>query len=113
MQVSNSKTGQKAQRIASNYMRTVSHFLSAILGAPLLILIWLYRKVLSPLLGPSCRYQPSCSAYAAEAMKLYGPFKGFWLSIKRIGSCHPWGGHGWDPVPGSDLEKELKEKNII
>ncbi|MET1169743.1 MAG: membrane protein insertion efficiency factor YidD, partial [Flavobacteriales bacterium] len=46
-------------------------------------------------------------------VKIHGPFKGFCMSIKRIGSCHPWGGKGWDPVPGSALEKELKEKNII
>jgi putative membrane protein insertion efficiency factor len=83
-----------------------------ILGAPLLIIIWLYRKVISPIFGPSCRYQPTCSAYAAEAVAIHGPFKGFWMSVRRIASCHPWGGNGWDPVPGSDLENELKKRNI-
>jgi len=55
--------------------------------------------VISPYLPPSCRYTPTCSAYGIEALKKYGPFKGSWLTIKRIASCHPWGGHGYDPVP--------------
>ena len=84
-----------------------------LLASPLLALIWLYRKIFSRLLGPSGRYQPTGSVYAAEAVKIHGPFKGFLMSVKRISSCHPWGGHGWDPVPGSALEKELKDKNIL
>ncbi len=87
-------------------------YLQWLLGSPLLLLIWLYRKLISPLLGASCRFTPTCSAYAQEAVQLHGPFKGFVLAVKRIGSCHPWGGHGWDPVPGSPLEQELREKNI-
>jgi putative membrane protein insertion efficiency factor len=87
--------------------------LQNILGLPFILLIWFYRVFLSALFGPSCRYQPTCSAYASEAMKLHGPFKGFWLSIRRISSCHPWGGSGWDPVPGSPLEEELEQKNLI
>ncbi|MDA8571421.1 membrane protein insertion efficiency factor YidD [Schleiferiaceae bacterium] len=83
--------------------------LSNIFGFPLLLIIWVYRKFISPLTGASCRYTPTCSAYAQEAVKLHGPFKGFALSIKRIASCHPWGGHGWDPVPDSDLEQQLKD----
>jgi len=51
------------------------------------------------MLGQNCRYDPTCSQYSIEALKKYGAFKGGWLSIKRIGSCHPWGGHGHDPVP--------------
>ncbi|MFI5218052.1 MAG: membrane protein insertion efficiency factor YidD [Bacteroidia bacterium] len=47
----------------------------------------------------SCRYDPSCSAYATEALQKHGVLKGLWLTIKRISSCHPWGGHGYDPVP--------------
>ncbi len=46
-----------------------------------------------------CRYEPSCSNYALEALEVHGFFKGSWLSIRRLGRCHPWGGHGWDPVP--------------
>lgn len=70
-----------------------------ILGAPLAALVLLYRYAISPLTPPSCRYTPTCSAYALEALKIWGPFKGTWLAAKRIASCHPWGGHGHDPVP--------------
>jgi uncharacterized protein len=62
-------------------------------------LIKVYQYSISPLLGPSCRYEPSCSQYSIEALKKHGILKGMYLSIKRIGSCHPWGGHGHDPVP--------------
>ncbi|UZO80594.1 membrane protein insertion efficiency factor YidD [Aquimarina sp. ERC-38] len=58
-----------------------------------------YQRFLSPLLPPSCRYQPTCSQYTLEALQKHGLFKGGWLSIKRIASCMPWGGHGHDPVP--------------
>ena len=71
----------------------------SIISALLLGLIRLYQLLLSPLLGASCRYTPTCSAYAAEAIKKWGPWKGGWLSLKRIGSCRPGGGSGWDPVP--------------
>jgi uncharacterized protein len=53
----------------------------------------------SLILPPTCRYQPSCSAYAIEAISRYGAAKGGWLAAKRIMQCHPWGGHGFDPVP--------------
>ncbi|MFN4122619.1 MAG: membrane protein insertion efficiency factor YidD [Flavobacteriales bacterium] len=58
-----------------------------------------YKAVISPVLPMSCRYYPTCSEYGIEALRKYGPWKGGWLTIKRIGSCHPWGGHGHDPVP--------------
>ncbi|NBU70878.1 MAG: membrane protein insertion efficiency factor YidD [Bacteroidetes bacterium] len=64
-----------------------------------LALIWLYQRLFSPLLPASCRYHPTCSAYGMEAIRRYGAFKGGWLTLKRIGRCHPWGGHGHDPVP--------------
>lgn len=62
-------------------------------------LIKLYQYSISPLLGPGCRYTPSCSAYGIEALKKYGIIKGTYLTVKRFASCHPWGGHGHDPLP--------------
>jgi uncharacterized protein len=62
-------------------------------------LIRVYQLVLSPLLGTNCRYHPSCSEYAREAVLLHGPLRGTWLALRRMGRCHPWGGHGHDPVP--------------
>ncbi|RYY30728.1 MAG: membrane protein insertion efficiency factor YidD [Chitinophagaceae bacterium] len=70
-----------------------------ILSYPFIALIKIYQWVISPLLGPQCRYTPTCSNYALQAFQKYGLFKGFWLSVKRISRCHPWGGHGEDPVP--------------
>lgn len=64
-----------------------------------IFLVRFYQVVVSPLKPPSCRYTPTCSQYALEALKKYGAFKGGWLAIKRISSCHPWGGSGYDPVP--------------
>ncbi len=61
--------------------------------------ITVYRLLLSPFLPPSCRHLPSCSDYAQEAITRNGPWKGFWLALSRILRCHPWGTHGYDPVP--------------
>ncbi|NOU59839.1 membrane protein insertion efficiency factor YidD [Marinifilum caeruleilacunae] len=58
-----------------------------------------YQYFISPLTPSACRYTPTCSSYAIQALKKHGPFKGSYLAIKRIFSCHPWGGHGHDPVP--------------
>ena len=58
-----------------------------------------YRMVLSPWIGHGCRYQPTCSAYALEALSRHGGIKGGWLALRRIGRCHPWGGSGVDNVP--------------
>ncbi|MEP7169664.1 MAG: membrane protein insertion efficiency factor YidD [Bacteroidota bacterium] len=65
----------------------------------LIQIIKFYKNAISPLMMRSCRYTPSCSAYGIEALQKHGPLKGSWLTIKRIFSCHPWGGHGYDPVP--------------
>lgn len=62
-------------------------------------IIKLYRIFLSPILPPSCRYTPTCSEYGIQAITKYGPFKGGWLTLKRISRCHPLGGSGYDPVP--------------
>ena len=69
------------------------------LGSILIIPIKVYQILISPLLGPSCRFTPTCSQYAVEAIQKYGPIKGSWLAFKRIIKCHPWGGCGHDPVP--------------
>lgn len=66
---------------------------------PFLFLIKVYQTLISPLLPATCRYQPTCSHYSKEALQKHGLFKGGWLAIKRILSCHPWGGSGYDPVP--------------
>ena len=70
-----------------------------ILIYPIILLIKGYQSFLSPLLPPSCRYQPTCSQYTLEALKKHGLFKGGWLGVKRISKCHPWGGSGYDPIP--------------
>jgi uncharacterized protein len=62
-------------------------------------LIRLYQLFLSPLVGPTCRYLPSCSDYAAEAIARHGALTGSWLALRRLLRCHPWGGSGYDPVP--------------
>jgi putative membrane protein insertion efficiency factor len=64
-----------------------------------LALIRFYQVAISPLKPPSCRFTPTCSQYAIEAIKKHGPFKGLYLAIRRILRCHPWGGSGYDPVP--------------
>lgn len=65
----------------------------------LLLVIKVYQSVISPWIPASCRYTPTCSAYAKEAIEKHGSIKGLVLTIKRIGTCHPWGGSGYDPVP--------------
>jgi putative membrane protein insertion efficiency factor len=67
----------------------------------LLALIGVYRLALSPWLGRRCRYEPTCSAYAAGAIELHGAFRGLRLAVRRLARCHPWGGMGYDPVPAA------------
>ena len=74
----------------------------------MLFLINIYRWFLSPLLGSNCRYYPSCSQYAHDAIRTHGVTRGSWLAAKRIGRCHPWAEGGHDPIPG-DEEKALLE----
>ncbi len=82
------------------------NFLGALLAWPLLGLVWIYRIAISPLLGANCRFEPTCSVYAAEALKTYGAFRGGWLVLKRIGRCHPWGGSGYDPLPDTPARQD-------
>lgn len=65
----------------------------------LIALIRVYQRLISPLLGPRCRFQPTCSAYAVEALQVHGFFRGSWLALKRIARCHPGNEGGADPVP--------------
>ena len=70
-----------------------------ILAIPFIWLVRFYQAAISPYTPSSCRYSPTCSSYTLEALKKHGILTGGWLAIKRIGSCHPWGGSGYDPVP--------------
>jgi len=74
---------------------------SKVLAWPLVQLVRLYRLAISPWLGANCRFDPTCSSYAIEALEVHGVLKGTWLAVRRIGRCHPWGGSGYDPVPNS------------
>ncbi|HEX3135483.1 MAG TPA: membrane protein insertion efficiency factor YidD [Planctomycetota bacterium] len=65
----------------------------------LILLVRFYRRVLSPMKPPTCRFAPTCSEYAIEALQRHGALSGGWLTMKRVCRCHPWGGHGYDPVP--------------
>lgn len=70
-----------------------------LLGKSMMLLIRMYQVLLSPILPAACRYTPTCSQYGLEAIKKHGPFKGGYLTVRRILRCNPWGGHGHDPVP--------------
>lgn len=76
-------------------LQTISRTIARLLILP----IRFYQKFISPLTPPSCRYTPTCSQYAVEALRKYGPLKGMYLAVRRLLRCHPWGGHGYDPVP--------------
>ena len=75
--------------------------MSALLKAALIAPIRLYQWTIAPLLGVNCRYAPSCSAYAIEAIETHGITRGTWLAARRLLRCHPWGGSGYDPVPAA------------
>ncbi len=74
-------------------------WLMRLMGMALILPIRFYQRFISPLTPPACRFTPTCSQYAVEAIRKYGPLKGGWLALKRICRCHPWGGSGYDPVP--------------
>lgn len=69
------------------------------INAPFIALVWLYRITLGPLMGSRCRFVPSCSRYALDAYRAHNPARASWLTTRRLCRCHPWGGHGYDPVP--------------
>lgn len=72
--------------------------LKKVLNALFIFPVRVYQYAISPLIPGACRFTPTCSEYAAEAINKHGPFKGIWMGIKRISRCHPWGGKGYDPV---------------
>ncbi|SDN10815.1 membrane protein insertion efficiency factor YidD [Vreelandella arcis] len=84
--------------------RTLINALRWLLGHALIAAVRLYQYTLSPLLGPRCRFWPSCSSYAIEAIQVHGPLKGTWMAFKRIMKCHPGSAGGMDPVPGGRSE---------
>jgi putative membrane protein insertion efficiency factor len=85
----------------------MANAVSKALAWPLIQLARFYRLAISPWLGANCRYDPTCSSYAIEALQHHGIFKGGWLAARRIGRCHPWGGSGYDPVP--TVEEDIDE----
>jgi putative membrane protein insertion efficiency factor len=81
--------------------RGIRWVLTRLLMAP----VYFYKYVISPMTPASCRHFPSCSQYAVEAIKIHGPFKGIYLAARRILKCHPWGTHGYDPVPPKKMKR--------
>lgn len=79
---------------------------SKIIAIPFIWLVRFYQVAISPYTPSACRYSPTCSAYTVEALQKHGIIKGGWLAIKRISSCHPWGGSGYDPVPDKKRETD-------
>ena len=86
--------------------------LNKVITFPLIIVIRIYQLIVSPLLGSNCRFMPTCSEYALETLKSYGLIKGVFLTIKRISKCHPWGGHGYDPIPTKEAKNKWMNKKI-
>jgi uncharacterized protein len=78
--------------------------------SPLIPLLRAYQTVISPLLGPRCRFHPSCSQYAIEAVQRHGHLRGGWLAIRRVSRCHPFNPGGFDPVPGGDAADDPTRK---
>ena len=80
-------------------------WLGKLLVFPLIVLVRIYQYIISPIFPATCRYTPTCSHYSVEALKEWGPIKGSYLAIKRISSCHPRGGFGYDPVSKKEIKK--------
>lgn len=88
--------------------------LQRVIAAPLIGLIVFYQRVISPMTPPSCRYYPCCSSYALTAIRRFGPFKGTWLTLKRLGRCHPWTPGGVDHVPPApEREHQADVPNVL
>lgn len=87
--------GKGMQPAAESLRKPMRKLITAILLLPILF----YQRCVSPFTPPSCRFTPTCSEYARQAIVKHGPVKGLWLAVKRLLRCHPWGGSGYDPVP--------------
>ncbi len=86
-------------RAIGQFFLLIWKWIGWVIGFFFILFIRFYQLAISPILPSACRYTPTCSQYGLEAIKKYGAFKGGWLAIRRISRCHPWGGHGHDPVP--------------
>lgn len=80
-------------------MRRILNAIGKAAGWVFILMARFYQRAISPYLGSNCRYTPTCSQYYIEAIRKYGPIKGNYIGIRRLLRCHPWGGHGYDPVP--------------
>jgi len=80
-------------------IKTIGNWMKWLLIGLLMVPVYFYKYVISPMTPASCRHIPSCSEYALEALKVHGPLKGIYMATRRILKCHPWGTHGYDPVP--------------
>ena len=92
-------TMHESTTVSGDRQETAQSWFSRGLATVLLALIGFYRRFISPLLGPRCRFTPTCSAYGFEAIQRHGPWRGSWLTVKRLLRCHPWTPCGCDPVP--------------
>ena len=91
-------------------IKTIKFNLKKIFSYPFILLVRFYQVAISPFTPATCRYSPTCSHYTIEALQKHGLFSGGWLALKRIFSCHPWGGSGYDPVPEKlEQKKENRE----
>ncbi len=86
-------------------MNTIWKYIKTGLSWILLVPVYFYKFAISPFTPATCRHHPTCSEYAVQALKIHGPFKGFWLATRRILRCHPWGTQGYDPVPPKKIKK--------
>lgn len=95
------------------WAKQVGRRLGRMLGLVMIALVRLYQLVISPLLGPRCRFWPSCSSYTMEAIQVHGPLRGGWLAARRIVRCHPGSAGGIDPVPGGPSEQLCREDSEL
>lgn len=74
--------------------------------------IRLYQGMISPMMPPTCRHEPTCSTYTVQAIREWGPLRGWWLGLKRLARCHPWGGWGYDPVPPNPARQKKRDQQV-